>query len=181
MDVKKDIEQKEEGRKSYSKVGFMAVYGSMEAPKDRHEIDSLIDNLQPSDWSSNRIQMDCDNFVSASDACMKKRIIFKKRLGCPGGFRARLGQKLVRRNIFTRKKNIITKKKNNLRTRDWVRISVHPFINFLRMYRKKFPRNTPNEEIARRGRYEWRKMSCKTKEKFYEQAQRARMRGYNRY
>lgn len=83
--------------------------------------------------------------ASASDAYVKKRVL-KKRLGFPGKLRhkAKFGPKLLRKNINVKKKG-----KGTLANRDWAQISIHPFINFLRVYRRKFARNTPNEEIAR--------------------------------
>ncbi|XP_014258397.1 uncharacterized protein LOC106671927 [Cimex lectularius] len=69
-------------------------------------------------------------------------------------------------------------KDTTLESRNWRRMSTHPFINFLRTFRRNSPPKMNIHMIARQGRIVWRQMSPLCKLPFIEQARRARCRGY---
>lgn len=61
--------------------------------------------------------------------------------------------------------------------RNWRRISVYPFVNFVRQFRKKM-RTKSIAYIVKKARAVWCKMSQCKKRRFIIEACRARKRGY---
>ncbi|XP_014278588.1 uncharacterized protein [Halyomorpha halys] len=111
--------------------------------------------------------------VPKTQACRKtcrKTYYRKRRYCCPGKRRYKASKRCCPKRY--------KRTKINLCNRNWARISIHPFINFLRIFRRKFCKGTPISKIAKLGKCEWKKMTCMNKKKFYEQAKRARIRGY---
>uniref|UniRef100_T1I4Y8 HMG box domain-containing protein n=1 Tax=Rhodnius prolixus TaxID=13249 RepID=T1I4Y8_RHOPR len=97
----------------------------------------------------------------------KKKYYKKRRYLCPGHRRYKAKRRCCKHP-----------QKISLCNRNWVRISVNPFINFLRCYKRQFPKNCPVSYIAREGRKIWKKMAKKEKEPFIEQSRRAKKRGF---
>lgn len=96
----------------------------------------------------------------------------KRRYLCPG--KRRYKAKSKKRCC----KGKYNRNKINLCNRNWSRISIDPFINFLRVFRRRFSPNTPIETIAARAMCKWKKLSRAEKKCYLEQAKRARCRGF---
>ncbi|KAL1124409.1 hypothetical protein AAG570_001038 [Ranatra chinensis] len=92
----------------------------------------------------------------------------KRRYKCPGKRR----YKAKNRGPRCRSRRI------NLCNRNWSRISIHPFINFLRVFRRRFCKGESITKIACKGRAAWRRMSNADKDPYIEQAIRAKHRGF---
>lgn len=86
--------------------------------------------------------------------CPRKRKATTRRC-CPGGIRSKV----------------------TLCNRNWRRISVYPFINFVRDFRKLM-RKAPISCIVKEARRVWCKLSKVKKQKYILMACRARKRGY---
>uniref|UniRef100_A0A1B6EFG2 HMG box domain-containing protein n=1 Tax=Clastoptera arizonana TaxID=38151 RepID=A0A1B6EFG2_9HEMI len=70
-----------------------------------------------------------------------------------------------------------SRSKVTLCNRNWRRISVKPFVNFLRDYRK-LKRKTPLKCLVREAKKIWCKMNRCQRKKYVLMACRARKRGY---
>ncbi|KAK9500256.1 hypothetical protein O3M35_001549 [Rhynocoris fuscipes] len=104
---------------------------------------------------------------SRRSSCSRRPYYKKRRYLCCGKRRYKAIRRCCR-----------NPQKITLCNRNWVRISVHPFINFLRCYKRKFSKHMPIADIAREGRRVWKRMSKTEKKPFFEQAKRARKRGF---
>ncbi|KAG8289037.1 protamine-like [Homalodisca vitripennis] len=91
----------------------------------------------------------------------------------------------LRKYLCARKRKATTRRccrggirsKVTICNRNWRRISVKPFVNFLRQYRKgKY--GWPITKLVRRAREQWCKMSKSEKRKYIMEACRAKKRGY---
>lgn len=86
--------------------------------------------------------------------CKRKRKATTRRC-CPGGIRSKV----------------------TICNRNWRRISVKPFINFLRVFRRgKY--DWPLSKLLKEGRKKWCRLSTDQKVKYVMEACRARKRGY---
>ncbi|KAL1124760.1 hypothetical protein AAG570_001381, partial [Ranatra chinensis] len=94
----------------------------------------------------------------------------KRRLNCPGKILYRVKNKTTRHNYRSGR---IT-----LCNRNWSRTSIHPFINFFRVFRRTFSRKTPVRQIEIKGGCVWKRMSVAERKPYIEQAKRAKHRGF---
>ncbi|XP_014277952.1 uncharacterized protein [Halyomorpha halys] len=67
---------------------------------------------------------------------------------------------------------------NCLANRNWQKLSIHPFINFMRLFRKKAPSDCPLHVMRVKAREIWRKMDKERKYPYLEQALKAKQKGY---
>lgn len=106
--------------------------------------------------------------------CGRCKGYLKRRYRCPG--KRRYKARTRRNRNCSRSYNM---GKINLCNRNWSRISIYPFVNFLRVFRRKYKRSsTPIEVITRKAYCAWKKMSKSDKCYYIKQAKRARCRGF---
>ncbi|XP_014285327.1 uncharacterized protein [Halyomorpha halys] len=83
-----------------------------------------------------------------------------------------------RHNMPKRYRKVDSNKVSNISARNWRRLSIYPFINFIRDYRKRVPKECPPETMALEARRIWRQMKSIEKLPFFKRAGRALQNGY---